>query len=173
MTDQAMNATMQGHREILLPMTASISFLRSKAIQRALGRRDPRKQGFSLIELVVVVAVLAILAAIAIPAFTGLQDDAKKSAAKANLKQIANECAYTQARVDAGATGVTVEHKALVDVAGSIDYSTEAETAATCTGIASAAVTAGGTTTTYGINLATGEKPSGGSGAGSTTYTTW
>ena len=144
-------------------MTPSILFLRSKAIQRALGRRDPRKQGFSLIELVVVVAVLAILAAIAIPAFTGLQDDAKKSAAKANLKQIANECAYTQARVDAGATGVTVGHKALVDVPGSITYNAAAKSATTCTGTADATVGS----TKYGINLATGEKDT------SSGYTSW
>ena len=48
--------------------------------------------GLSLIELVVVIAVLAILSAVAIPAFNGVQANARASAAKNGLVNIVKEC---------------------------------------------------------------------------------
>ena len=51
-----------------------------------------RKDGFSLIELVVVVAVLAILSAIAIPSFSDIRKKAIINAAKQNLILIIKEC---------------------------------------------------------------------------------
>jgi len=47
-----------------------------------------RKEGFSLVELMVVVAVLAILAAIAIPSYLGIQKKSARSEAKSNLQAI-------------------------------------------------------------------------------------
>ena len=49
-------------------------------------------KGFSLVELVVVIAVLAILSAVAIPAFNGVRNNAKVSAAKKSLVNILKEC---------------------------------------------------------------------------------
>jgi len=51
-----------------------------------------KKDGFSLIELVVVVAVLAILSAIAIPSFTDIRKKSMITAAKQNLILIIKEC---------------------------------------------------------------------------------
>ena len=51
-----------------------------------------KKDGFSLIELVVVVAVLAILSAIAIPSFSNIRRKAMINVAKQNLISIIKEC---------------------------------------------------------------------------------
>ena len=42
------------------------------------------KKGFTIIELVIVIAVIGILAAVLIPTFSGVIDNAKKSAAQSN-----------------------------------------------------------------------------------------
>ena len=53
-----------------------------------------KKDGFSLIELVVVVAVLAILSAIAIPAFGDIRKKSMINVAKQNLLLIFKECYF-------------------------------------------------------------------------------
>jgi len=56
-------------------------------------KTKPWEEGFSLIELVVVIAVLAILSAVAIPAFVGVQANARASAVKNGLVNGVKECA--------------------------------------------------------------------------------
>ncbi len=51
-----------------------------------------KKDGFSLIELVVVVAVLAILSAVAIPSFSDIRKKSMITVAKQNLITIFKEC---------------------------------------------------------------------------------
>ena len=62
-----------------------------------------KKDGFSLIELVVVVAVLAILSAIAIPSFSDMRKKSIINVAKQNLILIFKEC-YLANMVNANAT---------------------------------------------------------------------
>ncbi len=47
-----------------------------------------KNQGFTLMELMIVVSVLGILAAILIPNFRGITEEAKNSAAKADLRNL-------------------------------------------------------------------------------------
>jgi len=72
-------------------MTILENYLKSKNVQKTLSTK-PGEEGFSLIELVVVIAVLAILSAVAIPAFNGVQANARASAAKNGLVNIIKEC---------------------------------------------------------------------------------
>ena len=78
-------------------MTAFKAYLNSREVQKVLSKK-PGEEGFSLIELVVVIAVLAILAAVAIPAFNGIQNDARASAVKAGMANGIKECLVLQAR---------------------------------------------------------------------------
>ena len=72
-------------------MTILENYLKSKRVQKTLSTK-PGEEGFSLIELVVVIAVLAILSAVAIPAFNGVQANARASAAKNGLVNVIKEC---------------------------------------------------------------------------------
>ena len=67
------------------------SYLKSKKVQKTL-KTKPGEEGFSLVELVVVIAVLAILSAVAIPAFVGVQANARASAVKNALVNGVKEC---------------------------------------------------------------------------------
>lgn len=60
------------------------------------------KKGFTLIELIIVIAILAILAAIAIPAYNGLQAQAKLQVAKTNVETVMNAISYEEQRNDYG-----------------------------------------------------------------------
>ena len=72
-------------------MTILQNYLKSKRVQKALTTK-PGEEGFSLVELVVVIAVLAILSAVAIPAFVGVQANARASAVKNGLVNGIKEC---------------------------------------------------------------------------------
>ena len=67
------------------------NYLNNQNIQKTLKTR-PGDEGFSLVELVVVIAVLAILSAVAIPAFVGVQANARASAVKNGLANGVKEC---------------------------------------------------------------------------------
>ena len=72
------------------------TFLKSNRVKKALNTK-PGEEGFSLVELVVVIAVLAILSAVAIPAFVGVQANARASAAKNGLVNGIKECVVRDA----------------------------------------------------------------------------
>ena len=68
-----------------------ILFFVIQAIDNRKIKKLPKKDGFSLIELVVVVAVLAILSAVAIPSFSDIRKKSMITVAKQNLLLIFNE----------------------------------------------------------------------------------
>ena len=72
-------------------MTLVEIFIKNKRVQKTLSTK-PGEEGFSLIELVVVIAVLAVLSAVAIPAFNGVQANARASAVKNGLVNGIKEC---------------------------------------------------------------------------------
>ena len=81
-------------------MTILENYLKNKRVQKALTTK-PGEEGFSLVELVVVIAVLAILSAVAIPAFNGVQANAKASAVQNGMVNGVKECAVREAETDA------------------------------------------------------------------------
>ena len=80
-------------------MTILQNYLKNKKVQKVLTTK-PGEEGFSLIELVVVIAVLAILSAVAIPAFNGVQANARASAAKNGLVNVVKECIVLETDTD-------------------------------------------------------------------------
>lgn len=56
-------------------------------------KKNNKKKGFTLVELVVVIAVLGILAAVAVPRLSGFQEKAKVSAHQVNIKTLENAAA--------------------------------------------------------------------------------
>ena len=72
------------------------NYLKSIKVQKVLNTK-PGEEGFSLVELVVVIAVLAILSAVAIPAFVGVQANARASAVKNGLVNGIKECVVRSA----------------------------------------------------------------------------
>ena len=77
-------------------MTILENYLKSKKVQKTLSTK-PGEEGFSLIELVVVIAVLAILSAVAIPAFNGVQANAR-ALKNENYQNLKTQCYYTLAK---------------------------------------------------------------------------
>ena len=68
----------------------------TKSLQQALIKsKKSVKNGFTLIELMVVVAIVGVLSAVGLPELTKAQDRAKDSAAESTLVNAAKECSIS------------------------------------------------------------------------------
>jgi general secretion pathway protein G len=86
----------------------------SLALRRLTPRACRRDAGFTFIEIMVVVAILAILAALVVPRIMGRTDDAKRTAAKVQIRNI--EGALQLYKLDNGIYPTTEQGlKALVE----------------------------------------------------------
>ena len=103
-----------------------------------------RKNGFTMIELMVVVAIIGVLSAVALPALTQAQDRAKSSAAKQEAVNTAKTC--TIALIGGDATEIAGANVAAV---ASGDVTTAG---ATCAVSEAFAFTGGGDTWTVTLD---------------------
>ena len=135
-------------------MTLLENFLKNKKVHRTLTTK-PGEEGFSLVELVVVIAVLAILSAVAIPAFVGVQANARASAIKNGLANGVKEC------VIRASDGQTTTHTAVNSFPGNYNgYNVGPASGSgggnTCYAATAAAAVAGDSDFTIVLNPQTG-----------------
>jgi MSHA pilin protein MshA len=98
------------------------------------------RQGFTLIELVVVVTILAILAAFAIPRFASLEGQARVAAVQGLAGSLRSGAALAHAvwlaQGDPASTGITMDGRGITMVSGYPDAATIENTIVDTTGFA-------------------------------------
>ena len=113
----------------------SLNYILARKLRKA---KNKKQNGFTLVELMVVIVIVGVLSAVGLPAFNGVQDRAKSSAAKQESINAAKTCSI------ALLGGTATDGDVTASVAG--DEITNS--AITCSGTAAFAFTGGGTTWT-------------------------
>lgn len=84
------------------------SFAKSLLLKRLSNRKGPVKNGFNLIELMIVVAITGMLSAVAIPQYQNVKNKADANIKVSEAIGLARECAVFQ--IDADPVGTTVQN---------------------------------------------------------------
>ena len=92
----------------------------TKFLQQALTKSKKAKNGFTLIELMVVVAIVGVLSAVGLPQLLAANDKAKDSAAEAEVVNAAKTCSID---ILTGASGYSTDDFPLVT--GTCDVSSD------------------------------------------------
>lgn len=111
-----------------------MNYILAKKLQKL---SKKKKNGFTMIELMVVVAIVGVLAAVALPAFTSAQNRADDSAAAATVTNAARECSLSLI-LNGDATDYTADN---FEVDGSaVSGTCEADTTLSATSASGASV---------------------------------
>ena len=119
----------------------------TRLLQNALKKRNKKKNGFTLVELMVVIVIVGILSAVALPALNGATERAHSSSAKQQAVQYAKACSIEYL----GGGTLSSADVDVVAAAAGVDVT---NVATTCGATASYAFTGGGDTWT--VTLAGG-----------------
>jgi type IV pilus assembly protein PilA len=83
-------------------------------------RQSLLKQGFTLVELMIVVAIIGLLSAVALPQFLGARDRADSKAKIGEVVGLAKECATYQAEADSMTVAVKKPGGGTIACGGSV-----------------------------------------------------
>jgi len=83
-------------------------------------RQSLLKQGFTLVELMIVVAIIGLLSAVALPQFLGARDKADSKSKIGEVIGLAKECATFQVEADASTNVVRTPYGTTISCGGTV-----------------------------------------------------
>ena len=98
--------TFHAHQRTHKPVTTMTSFTKTQLLKRLSSHQGPVKNGFNLIELMIVVSITGMLSVVAIPQYQNVKNKADTNSKIAEAIGLARECAVFQIEADPVATTV-------------------------------------------------------------------